>query len=79
MVIDWEKGKHNIRAPHLLYLLDEIRSLRSSFELVSFSHIYKEINSEAHLLSKMTLEIQPEIIEVEEHKNGQVIESFTMI
>ena len=79
MVIDWEKGKRNIRAPHLLYLLDEIQSLRSSFELVSFSHIYKEINSEADFLLKMALEIQLGIIEVEEHINGQGIESFTII
>ena len=71
MVIDWVNGKKKIKAPHLQYLLKEIQALKPSFELVSFSHIYRELNSEAYTLSKLALAIQLGIIEVEEHANGQ--------
>ena len=76
MVIDWVNGKRKIRAPHLQYLLKEIQALKPSFELVSFSHIYRELNSEADTLLKLALAIQPRIIEVEEHTNGQVTNIF---
>ena len=52
MVIDWENGKKNIRAPHLQHLLDEIQNLKDHFGGGIFSHIYRELNSEADTLSK---------------------------
>ena len=76
LLIDWEKGKSIIIEPHLQHKLNEIPSLRSSFELVSFSHIYRELNSEADMLSKLALAIQPRVIEVEEDNNEQITESF---
>ena len=79
MLIDWEKGKSNIIAPHLQYLLNEIQSLRSSFKLVSFSHIYRELSLESNMLSNLALAIQPGVIEVEEHSDEQVTGSFIMI
>ena len=42
IVIDWETGKNDIRAPHLQNLLREIRALQPSFEEVHFEHIYRE-------------------------------------
>ena len=51
----------------------------TSFESVYFTHIYREINGEADLLSKLALDLQPRVIEVEEFKNGQVLKYFTLI
>ena len=79
MVINWSKGKSTLRSPHLHHVLNEIESLRSSFQHVSFSHIYKEINSEGDMLCKLALAIQPRVIKVEEYKNEQITGSFIMI
>lgn len=49
-----------------------------SFESLSFTHIYKELNAEADALSKMALALQPGIIVVEEHSMGQVSEHFLL-
>lgn len=79
MVIDWAKEKRHIIETHLQYFLIEIRSLVSSFEFVSYTHIYRELNSKVDLLSKMELVLQLEVIEVEEYRNGQSIEHLIMI
>ena len=75
-MIDWVNGKNNIRAPHLHNMLKEIQALKPSFEAVTFSHIYKEINIQVGTLSKLALEIQPRIIEGEEFNSGQVSRFF---
>ena len=51
-VIDWAKGRNNIRAPHLQNLLKEIRALQPTFEEILFNHIYREFNTDADALSK---------------------------
>ena len=45
----------------------------TSFEYVYFTHIYREINGEADLLSKLALALEPGVIEVEGFINGQVL------
>lgn len=77
--IDCVNGKRNIRAPHLHYLLKEIQALKPSFESVSFSHIYRELNTKANTLSKLALAIQLGFIEGEEHINDQVSNFFIRI
>ena len=72
MVINWFNGASNIRAPHLHNLLKEIQALNPSFESISLSHIYRELNTKAYALSKLVLAIQPGIIEGEENFNGKV-------
>ena len=66
MVIDWANGKSQIKAPQLQNILKKILHVMTSFESVSFTHIYKEINGEADLLSKLALDLQLRVIEVEE-------------
>ena len=79
MVIDWANGKYQIKFPHLQNILIEIQQVMTSFESVSFTHIYREINGEAYILSKMALALQLGVIEVEELKNEQVKKYFTLI
>lgn len=78
MVVDWAKGRIQISAPHLQYVMAIIRDFITSFEFVSFEHIYRELNMEADLLSKMALALQPGIIEVEEMISGQILEHYMM-
>ena len=64
MTIDWENGKIQINAPHLQHFLKTIREQITSFETISFKHIYREPNSEADKLSKMALTLPPGLMEV---------------
>ena len=78
-MIDWVNGKNNIRTQHLHNLLKEIQAMKPSFESITFSHIYRELNTEVDTLSKLALAIQQGIIEGEEHINGQVSNFFIRI
>ena len=66
MVVDWVNRKIQINAPHLQQLLNAIRRLLESFTCLIISHIYKELNSEADRLSKLTLLLDPGKLETEE-------------
>ena len=57
--------KNNIRETHIHNPLKEIRALQASFEAITFSHTYRELNTEADTLSKLALAIQAGIIEGE--------------
>ena len=70
MVIDWENGRKNIRAPHIQHLLADIQSLKIQFVRIAFAHIYRELNEEADTLSKQALAFQPGMMEIEEITNG---------
>ena len=66
MVVDWENGRNNIRAPHLQHLLVEIQNFKAQIGRISYVHIYRELNEEANTLSKQDLSLQPGMMEIEE-------------
>ena len=69
-VIEWAKERNNIRAPRLQNLLRTIWMMLPSFEALNFNHVYREFNSEADILSKQALAIQPGVIEGEIFDEG---------
>ena len=52
IIIDWENGNHRCNILCLRPLLDEMLLLKSQFDFISFSHVYRERNSFADRLSK---------------------------
>ena len=76
MTIDWANGKIQINAPHLQHLLKAIREKITTFETISFNHIYRELNSEANKLSKMALALPPSLMEVMEINNNQIVNQY---
>ena len=70
MVIDWKKGKMHIKEPHLQHLLRVIKEQKSTFETISFTHIYRELNTEAN--SKDALALHPGLMEVRDINNEKV-------
>ena len=68
MVIDWENGKMHIKAPHLQHLLRLMKEQKEAFKTISFTHIYRELNTEADKLSKAALALHPGLMEVREIK-----------
>ena len=59
MVVDWVNKKIQINAPHLQQLLNAIRRLLESVSSLMISHIYRELNTKADRLSKLTLLVEP--------------------
>ena len=72
-MIEWEKDRNNIRAPHLQTILRVIRSMQPFFASLKFNHVYKEYNTKADILSKKALAIQPAIIEGEIFDEGDSV------
>ena len=70
MVVEWENGRNNIKAPHLQDLLAEVWNLKAQFGRITFAHIYRELNKEADTLLKQALAFQPGMMEIEEASNG---------
>ena len=77
MVIDWANKKIQIRTPQLQHLLKEIHRLLSFLETISLKHIYRELNTEADLLSKLVLAVPPGNIETKDFRGGQSVRHFS--
>lgn len=52
IILEWEKGTHRCNILRLRSLLDEVLLLKSLFDFISFSHVYRERNSLVDKLSK---------------------------
>ena len=59
IVIDWLRGKGRIQVISLDCWKDNLIALISSFQKVSFSHVYREDNQMAKSLSKLALTMDP--------------------
>ena len=59
VIINWAKGSTTLSPPELLHWCRESQKLISSFQDLSFSHIYREHNWIADRLSKTTLTLSP--------------------
>lgn len=55
IVIDWINERANLNAPMLTGWMERILNLKYSFDLISFSHVYREHNFLAESLSKKGL------------------------
>ena len=71
--------KFKLTAPHLQHLLKAIREKITTFETISFNHIYRELNSEADKLSKMALALPPGLMEVKEINNNQIVNQYVCL
>ena len=69
MVIDWEKDKIHIKAPHIQHLLRIIKEQKDAFETISFTRVYRDLNTEGNTLSKEALAIHQGLMEVRKIKN----------
>jgi ribonuclease HI len=56
IIIEWLNNKGKLQAISLLAWKDRIRLLQHHFKKLNFTHIYREYNKEAYLLSKATLQ-----------------------
>lgn len=52
ITINWANGSHRCNILHLIPLLDEILLIKRHFDFISFTHVYREINFIADILSK---------------------------
>ena len=57
IIINWAKGSTALSPPDLLHWCRETKKLASSFQDLSFSHIYREHNKIADRLSKLALSL----------------------
>ena len=55
MVVDWVSRKIQINAPHLQQLLNAISRPLEQFTSFNIAHVYRELNSEADILSKQAI------------------------
>ena len=62
IIISWEKRKENIKIPSLESFLNLVKMKIESSEWISFSHIYKELNTEVNSLFKQALTLNEEIL-----------------
>jgi ribonuclease HI len=58
IVIDWLNNKGNLQVISLDCWKERIRDLNKNFSSINFSHIYRDYNKEADLLSKQALQMQ---------------------
>lgn len=62
IVIEWLCGRGKLQAISLLAWMDRIRHLQPYFKKISYSHIFREHNKSADLLSKLALQEKMGII-----------------
>ena len=58
LTINWAMGSHRCNILHLTPLLNEILLIKSHFDFICFTHVYKEINSTMDKLSKEVSQLQ---------------------
>lgn len=57
LVINQVKGIYKVKKLSLIPLFDKIMSLKSKFEFIEFTHVYRDKNSRADELANLALEI----------------------
>ena len=58
IILEWAKGNQRCNILRLRPLLEQVIQLKSLFDLISFTHVYKERNSSANRLSKEGAQLQ---------------------
>ena len=55
VIVEWFKGSINLESILLTYWMDRIMQLKGQFLEINIQHVYREINTDADLLSKKAL------------------------
>jgi hypothetical protein len=71
IIIDWLNNKGKLQVNALECWKDRINELIKGYTLINFTHIYRELNMEADLLSKRALQEQEGKITYHQWKDGQ--------
>ena len=66
IVINWMNNAQRCHNIHLTPILEEVAQLKSTFNLITFTHIYRERNSEADRCSKEAAAVFQPSWEIEE-------------
>ena len=66
IVINWMNNAQRYHNIHLTPILEEVAQLKSTFNLITFSHIYNERNSKADRCSKEAAGVLQPSWEIEE-------------
>jgi ribonuclease HI len=67
VIINWANGIHRCKISHLLPLHEDVLRIKSLFDNISFSHIYRERNQLADRLSKEAMQLAYGLWHVSEH------------
>jgi len=73
LIIHWMNRNIHLSNNFLRPLGDQLKLLGNSFEEVSFTHIYKELNKEADVLSKAVVQITERAMLLEEIRGGSSV------
>jgi hypothetical protein len=76
VVITYKLDEEDIQMQNLILSLifEEVKRMQTSFNSISFSHVYRELNTKADALSKEELQLDNRDWTVLESKDGQVHE-----
>ena len=55
VIINWALGKAQVMSLELNHCLVDTRRIMNKFNILTFNHIYRELNDEADALSKLVL------------------------
>lgn len=72
LVINQINGQYKVRNPLLQELYQEVQGLKTQFEYIEFTHIYREFNKRADQLSNMALDV----LDINEEKTGLILPSL---
>lgn len=68
--VDWLNSKSSLQNVGLQAVMEQITTMRRSFHLVSFSHIFREHNSKADTLSKAGVSLEAGKIKIQEENES---------
>lgn len=74
VVVNWFNGRHKIKALILEPWMEEVMRLRASFDSIYCQHIYREANSAADHLSKLTLGPMDGSLNFSEVRDGIIVD-----
>ena len=72
LVINQINGQYKVRNPLLQELYQEVQGLKTQFEYIEFTHVYREFNKRADQLSNMALDV----LDINEEKTGLILPSL---
>ena len=75
IIINWAKGSTTLSPPELVHWCRETKKLVTSFQGLSFSHIYREHNDAADRLSKKALSLSQGKGCIKEHVENRLVYS----
>ena len=67
-IIDWDKDIHSLHNLELQHWVGRTKNIILNFQLITFNHIYRELNTEDDVFSKLGLKEDMEKIEWEFQK-----------